>query len=113
MKFRVASLQADNAAPFYRATAHYVAEKLGWESEYIGDVSWGQRDKMLDDGPDPTDFGPMGESGWKWTVSFGPKSVTFTVPANEQDLGDLQSLVGEHSYAEFRDHKGVESIPLR
>jgi phosphonate transport system substrate-binding protein len=50
MLIRMASLMAENASFFYRATARYLTRQTGIPIEVIEDVSWQERERMLDRG---------------------------------------------------------------
>ena len=125
MKFRVASLQADNAAAFHRATARYVADELGWELSYVDDVPWERREQLLDAG----DLDAAFVCGWPYTCKiaaqvvdirlvvapafaaarYGGWPVYFSdviVPA-DSDVFDFAQLRGRSwAYNEPRSHSG-------
>lgn len=47
---RFTSCQAENSESLGRAIARYVAQRLGVETEFVDDVPWRERERLLDEG---------------------------------------------------------------
>ena len=47
---KATSIQARNADPMVEEISHYVASKLGVAADFVGDIPWQQRERLIDNG---------------------------------------------------------------